>query len=163
MKKAELANVVERAVQDKLEGLHFEEFEEQRESEVVETAEFHRLVNLMQNVAFKGVDFAFENYGQNQTSSLSEKKCDDFIERERHTKVIEYTNHFLSKVYPAFFRTDSSNLNPQNYWNYGFQIGECACYNTEKYKKYCGTIEWLLAWEKIVFENHSKISKPIHN
>lgn len=123
VKKAELANVVERAVQDKLESIHFGEFDEQRESEVVEIAEFSKLVNLMQNVAFKGVEFAFDNYNQNQTSSLSEKKCDDFIDKENPLKIIDYTNHFLTKVYPAFFRTDSSNLNPLNYWNMGFQIG----------------------------------------
>lgn len=124
VKKAELANVMERAVQDKLDSIHFDEFEEQRESKIIEIAEFSSLVNLMQNVAFKGVEFAFDHYNQNQTSSLSEKKCDDFIEKENPLKIIDYTNHFLSKVYPAFFRTDSSNLNPLNYWNLGFQIGK---------------------------------------
>ena len=78
----------------------------------------------MQNVAFKGVEFAFEFYNQNQTSSLSEKKCDDFIEKEDQQQIIDYTNNFLVKVYPGFFRTDSSNLNPLSYWNLGFQIGK---------------------------------------
>ncbi len=78
----------------------------------------------MQNVSFKGVDYAFENYNQNQTSSLSEQKCDAFIEKEDPRHIIDYTNSFLTKVYPGFFRTDSSNLNPLLYWNLGFQIGK---------------------------------------
>jgi len=91
---------------------------------VEEIEEYSSLINLMQNVSFKGVEYAFENYNQNQTSSLSEAKCDSFIEKEDPRHIIDYTNNFLVKVYPAFFRTDSSNLNPLPYWNYGFQIGK---------------------------------------
>lgn len=85
--------------------------------------EYGDLINLMQNVSFKGVDYAFENYKKSQTSSLSEGKCDDFIKNETSENIIKYTSNYLVKVYPGFFRTNSNNLNAVNYWNYGFQIG----------------------------------------
>jgi hypothetical protein len=57
------------------------------------------------------------------TSSLSEIKAEEIIKEEDPTRLIEYTKKFLIKVYPAFFRQDSSNLNPLDYWIYGMQIG----------------------------------------
>jgi len=60
---------------------------------------------------------------QHQTSSLSEGKCDDFIKTEKPENILKYTQNYLVKVYPGFFRTNSTNLNAVSYWNLGFQIG----------------------------------------
>lgn len=79
-------------------------------------------MTVMQGAKFKGVDYGFENYAQNQSSSISEPKCDDLLQIELATKIIKYTNHFMVKVYPAYYRQDSSNLDPLKYWIYGFQI-----------------------------------------
>lgn len=45
------------------------------------------------------------------------------IEKESANHILKLTQNYLIKIYPAFFRTDSSNLNVIDYWIYGFQIG----------------------------------------
>lgn len=77
----------------------------------------------MQNAKFKGIDHAFENYSEYQTSSLSEIKAQKLIDEEDASRIIKYTQHFMAKVYPAYYRQTSTNLNPISFWNYGFQIG----------------------------------------
>ena len=37
---------------------------------------------------------------------------------------VNYNKSFLSRVYPAGKRVDSSNYHPQEMWNCGCQIGE---------------------------------------
>ena len=40
----------------------------------------------------------------------------------------EFVNHnkrFLSRIYPNGMRVDSSNYNPQDFWNCGCQMGRC--------------------------------------
>lgn len=37
---------------------------------------------------------------------------------------ISYNKRFLSRIYPAGKRVDSSNFNPQEFWNCGCQLGE---------------------------------------
>ena len=56
-------------------------------------------------------------------SSLSEINANKLIKAEHPRSLIRYTASFVTKVYPAFYRQDSSNLNPLEYWIYGFQIG----------------------------------------
>lgn len=82
---------------------------------------FNNLVQVMQNAKFKGIDYGFENYKQFQTSSLSEVVGKKLLEEETGPRIINYTNNFMVKVYPAYYRQDSSNLNALDYWNYGFQ------------------------------------------
>lgn len=60
---------------------------------------------------------------QNKTCSLSEKGGNKMIEKESANRILKLTQNYLIKIYPAFFRTDSSNLNVIDYWIYGFQIG----------------------------------------
>ena len=98
------------------------EIEEELENESNKPVGFNDLMTVMQGAKFKGVDYGFENYAQNQSSSISEPKCDELIKNELSSKIIKYTNHFMVKVYPAYYRQDSSNLDPIKYWIYGFQI-----------------------------------------
>ena len=37
---------------------------------------------------------------------------------------ISYNKRFLSRIYPAGKRVDSSNFNPQEFWNCGCQLGK---------------------------------------
>lgn len=84
--------------------------------------ELSHILNVMQNVSFKGVDYNFEHYKQNQTCSLSESGAMKLIESESPENVFRLTQNYLMKIYPAFFRQNSSNLNAIDYWIYGFQI-----------------------------------------
>ena len=46
---------------------------------------------------------------------------------ESSTQIEEFIScnkHCLTRVYPSCSRVDSSNYNPQPYWNCGFQLGE---------------------------------------
>ena len=60
----------------------------------------------------------------NQVSSLSELQGISLIESEKCETVLDFTRRFITKVYPAFFRQDSSNLDALYFWMYGFQIGK---------------------------------------
>ena len=57
-----------------------------------------------------------------QTSSLSESKAKRVLEEEDARRLITYTTKYVTKVYPAFYRQDSSNLRPLDYWVRGVQI-----------------------------------------
>lgn len=57
-----------------------------------------------------------------QGSSLSEAKSNKLLETDIY-KTIAFSNRFLIKTYPAGSRVDSSNYDPTNYWNCGFQMG----------------------------------------
>ena len=59
----------------------------------------------------------------NDVCSISEQKCNKLTSVENTAKIIEYTRNYTTKVYPAYFRQDSSNMNPLDVWLYGFQIG----------------------------------------
>lgn len=109
--------------------------------------ELSDLVNCMQNAKFQGLDYAYINckslrvdqvnvggivlnfslLASDKTyhvSSLSEKKCKKVISQETPERLIKYTANFAAKVYPAFYRQLSSNLEALDYWRYGFQIGK---------------------------------------
>lgn len=87
------------------------------------TPDFNELVMVMQNAKFKGIDYGLETYKEYQTNSISEVNAKKIFESESGPRIISYTNHFMVKVYPAYYRQDSSNLNAVEYWNYGFQKG----------------------------------------
>lgn len=121
-KLKEIPNAGVREIRHKTPLKRVNSFEEIDENPVEQIKEYGDLVNLMQNVSFKGVEYAFKTYKQHQTSSLSEGKCDEFISTETAQNIIKYTSNYLVKVYPGFFRTGSDNLDAVKYWNYGFQI-----------------------------------------
>lgn len=76
----------------------------------------------MQNAKFENIDHSFEYYQKYQTSSLSEVNSKKLLESETPQRLINYTNNFITKIYPAYYRQDSSNLNALDYWIHGFQI-----------------------------------------
>ncbi len=53
---------------------------------------------------------------------MSEPKAQKILNSERSEDIIRLTSNYVLKVYPAFYRQDSSNIDPILYWTHGFQI-----------------------------------------
>lgn len=57
-----------------------------------------------------------------QVSSLSETKAHQVMQ-QKATSFIHFNQQQLSRIYPSSYRVDSSNFNPQPFWNAGCQLG----------------------------------------
>lgn len=57
-----------------------------------------------------------------QVSSLSETKAHQVMQ-QKATSFILFNQRQLSRIYPSSYRVDSSNFNPQPFWNAGCQLG----------------------------------------
>ncbi len=44
------------------------------------------------------------------------------LNTEKPEDIIRLTSSYVLKIYPAFYRQDSSNIDPLLYWTHGFQI-----------------------------------------
>ena len=53
-------------------------------------------------------------FSENAALRLATSDADDFI---------SYNKRFLSRITPGTWRVDSSNMNPQDFWNVGCQMG----------------------------------------
>uniref|UniRef100_A0A3B4XV85 Phosphoinositide phospholipase C n=1 Tax=Seriola lalandi dorsalis TaxID=1841481 RepID=A0A3B4XV85_SERLL len=56
-----------------------------------------------------------------QVSSLSETKAHQVMQ-QKATSFIQFNQRQLSRIYPSSYRVDSSNFNPQPFWNAGCQL-----------------------------------------
>ncbi|KAM9855322.1 1-phosphatidylinositol 4,5-bisphosphate phosphodiesterase eta-2a [Aulostomus maculatus] len=56
-----------------------------------------------------------------QVSSLSETKAHQLMQ-QKATAFIQFNQRQLSRIYPSSYRVDSSNFNPQPFWNSGCQL-----------------------------------------
>uniref|UniRef100_A0A665X2P9 Phosphoinositide phospholipase C n=1 Tax=Echeneis naucrates TaxID=173247 RepID=A0A665X2P9_ECHNA len=56
-----------------------------------------------------------------QVSSLSETKAHQVMQ-QKGTSFIHFNQRQLSRIYPSSYRVDSSNFNPQPFWNTGCQL-----------------------------------------
>ncbi|KAK5615481.1 hypothetical protein CRENBAI_000385 [Crenichthys baileyi] len=56
-----------------------------------------------------------------QVSSLSETKAHQLMQ-QKPTSFIQFNQRQLSRIYPSSYRVDSSNFNPQPFWNTGCQL-----------------------------------------
>uniref|UniRef100_A0A3Q2DHL1 Phosphoinositide phospholipase C n=1 Tax=Cyprinodon variegatus TaxID=28743 RepID=A0A3Q2DHL1_CYPVA len=54
-------------------------------------------------------------------SSLSETKAHQLMQ-QKATSLIQFNQRQLSRIYPSSYRVDSSNFNPQPFWNSGCQL-----------------------------------------
>ena len=62
-----------------------------------------------------------------QVSSLSETKAHQVM-MQKAAAFIHFNQRQLSRIYPSSYRVDSSNFNPQPFWNAGCQLGTiCLC------------------------------------
>uniref|UniRef100_A0A665X384 Phosphoinositide phospholipase C n=1 Tax=Echeneis naucrates TaxID=173247 RepID=A0A665X384_ECHNA len=66
--------------------------------------------------------YDIEAQGDWQVSSLSETKAHQVMQ-QKGTSFIHFNQRQLSRIYPSSYRVDSSNFNPQPFWNTGCQLG----------------------------------------
>ncbi|KPP59014.1 hypothetical protein Z043_123107, partial [Scleropages formosus] len=57
-----------------------------------------------------------------QVSSLSETKAHQLIQ-QKPSQFVHFNQRQLSRIYPSSYRVDSSNYNPQPFWNTGCHLG----------------------------------------
>lgn len=57
-----------------------------------------------------------------QVSSFSETKAHQILQ-QKPEQYLRFNQHQLSRIYPSSYRVDSSNYNPQPFWNAGCQMG----------------------------------------
>uniref|UniRef100_A0A8D0KM13 Phosphoinositide phospholipase C n=1 Tax=Salvator merianae TaxID=96440 RepID=A0A8D0KM13_SALMN len=83
--------------------------------------ELSDLVSICKSVRF--IDFETSMKSQNywEICSFSEAEASR-IANEYSEDFVNYNKKFLSRIYPSAMRIDSSNLNPQDFWNCGCQI-----------------------------------------
>ncbi|XP_064326090.1 1-phosphatidylinositol 4,5-bisphosphate phosphodiesterase eta-2 isoform X2 [Phalacrocorax carbo] len=56
-----------------------------------------------------------------QVSSFSETKAHQILQ-QKPEQYLRFNQHQLSRIYPSSYRVDSSNYNPQPFWNAGCQL-----------------------------------------
>uniref|UniRef100_G3U6T0 Phosphoinositide phospholipase C n=1 Tax=Loxodonta africana TaxID=9785 RepID=G3U6T0_LOXAF len=59
-----------------------------------------------------------------QVSSFSETKVHQILQ-QKPAQYLSFNQHLLSRIYPSSYRVDSSNYNPQPFWNAGCQMSGC--------------------------------------
>ncbi|XP_060267291.1 1-phosphatidylinositol 4,5-bisphosphate phosphodiesterase delta-4 isoform X2 [Ovis aries] len=79
------------------------------------------LVVYLKAVTFYSFTHSREHYHFYETSSFSETKAKSLI-KEAGDEFVQHNTWQLSRVYPSGLRTDSSNYNPQEFWNAGCQM-----------------------------------------
>ena len=57
--------------------------------------------------------------------SFSETRAQSLV-NHRAEQFLAFNQRQLSRIYPSAYRIDSSNFNPQLYWNVGCQLGKTA-------------------------------------
>eukprot|EP00930_Biecheleria_cincta_P031345 TRINITY_DN21762_c0_g1_i1.p1 TRINITY_DN21762_c0_g1~~TRINITY_DN21762_c0_g1_i1.p1 ORF type:complete len:687 (+),score=120.52 TRINITY_DN21762_c0_g1_i1:87-2147(+) len=81
--------------------------------------ELHALIS-MGNVKFLGEESS--NFETCTSSSISERKLHQIKKQVGPQALRRYTSRHLVRTYPASFRVDSSNLDPQDSWELGCQM-----------------------------------------
>ncbi|KAG8432666.1 hypothetical protein GDO86_017055 [Hymenochirus boettgeri] len=83
--------------------------------------ELSDLVSICKSVQYKDFDVSMKSQNYGEICSFSESQASR-IANEYPEDFVNYNKKFLSRVYPSPMRIDSSNLNPQDFWNCGCQI-----------------------------------------
>uniref|UniRef100_A0A8C4YWW9 Phosphoinositide phospholipase C n=1 Tax=Gadus morhua TaxID=8049 RepID=A0A8C4YWW9_GADMO len=78
------------------------------------------LVKYTRSVGLNDIDAQAESLGW-QVSSLSETKAHQVM-MQKAAAFIHFNQRQLSRIYPSSYRVDSSNFNPQPFWNAGCQL-----------------------------------------
>ncbi|XP_018672435.2 inactive phospholipase C-like protein 2 isoform X1 [Ciona intestinalis] len=79
------------------------------------------LVSICTSVRFNGFATHERIHKCHATSSIHEQEAAKLVENEAGD-FVNFTKKFLTRVYPSGVRMDSSNFNPQDFWNCGVQI-----------------------------------------
>ncbi|OCT61324.1 inactive phospholipase C-like protein 1 [Xenopus laevis] len=83
--------------------------------------ELSDLVSICKSVQYRDFDVTLKSQNYGEICSFSESQASR-IANEYPEDFVNYNKKFLSRVYPSPMRIDSSNLNPQDFWNSGCQI-----------------------------------------
>jgi hypothetical protein len=82
------------------------------------------LMNVRMNIYSSSNDFSFVKLEQiDQVCTFSENAALRLATTEAE-EFVNYNKHFISRVTPGTWRVDSSNVNPQDFWNVGCQMGK---------------------------------------
>ncbi|KAK7880111.1 hypothetical protein WMY93_033221 [Mugilogobius chulae] len=79
------------------------------------------LVIYTRSVKFLSFSYSRDNQNVYENTSLSEKKASKLV-KTAGADFVRHNQRFLSRIYPAGSRTNSSNYNPQKFWNVGAQL-----------------------------------------
>ncbi|XP_013872247.1 1-phosphatidylinositol 4,5-bisphosphate phosphodiesterase zeta-1 [Austrofundulus limnaeus] len=71
----------------------------------------------------KFISFSHSKVNQNgyANTSVAEEKARKLV-KASGAEFVQHNQRFLSRIYPAGYRTSSSNYNPQEFWNVGSQL-----------------------------------------
>ncbi|XP_070588201.1 inactive phospholipase C-like protein 1 isoform X2 [Erythrolamprus reginae] len=83
--------------------------------------ELSDLVTICKSVQFKDFEDSMKNQNYWEVCSFSEGEASK-IANECSEDFVNYNKRFLSRIYPSAMRIDSSNVNPQDFWNCGCQV-----------------------------------------
>ncbi|XP_042300757.1 inactive phospholipase C-like protein 1 isoform X2 [Sceloporus undulatus] len=83
--------------------------------------ELSDLVSICKSIQFTDFESSMKNQNYWEICSFSEAEASR-IANECPEDFVNYNKKFLSRIYPSAMRIDSSNLNPQDFWNCGCQI-----------------------------------------
>lgn len=83
--------------------------------------ELSDLVSICKSVQYRDFELSMKTQNYWEMCSFSETEASR-IANEYPEDFVNYNKRFLSRVYPSAMRIDSSNLNPQDFWNCGCQI-----------------------------------------
>lgn len=86
----------------------------------VRVAELHELISIG-NVKFHGFKFSAEDSAYT-SSSFSEIKLSQVLSKFGIEAMRQYTSRHIARIYPAGYRVDSSNFDPQDAWEAGCQL-----------------------------------------
>lgn len=70
-------------------------------------------------------DACFSSGTPGDVLSFSETRAQSLV-NHRAEQFLAFNQRQLSRIYPSAYRIDSSNFNPQFYWNVGCQLGKTA-------------------------------------
>ncbi|CAL9696840.1 unnamed protein product [Knipowitschia caucasica] len=79
------------------------------------------LVIYTRSVKFSSFSYSRDNQNSFENTSMSEKVARKLV-KSAGADFVAHNQRFLSRIYPAATRTDSSNFNPQEFWNVGAQL-----------------------------------------
>ncbi|XP_062245216.1 1-phosphatidylinositol 4,5-bisphosphate phosphodiesterase zeta-1-like [Platichthys flesus] len=79
------------------------------------------LVIYTKSVKFVSFSSSKDSQSCYENTSTTEKKAHK-LARASGADFVRHNQKFLSRIYPAAFRTSSSNYNPQEFWNVGSQL-----------------------------------------
>nr|KAF6337248.1 hypothetical protein mMyoMyo1_015309 [Myotis myotis] len=93
----------------------------EKKSKAILCPSLSALVIYTKTVSFYNFTHSREHYRFYELSSFSETKAKNLI-KETGNQFVQHNAWQLSRVYPSGLRTDSSNYNPQEFWNAGCQM-----------------------------------------